>query len=187
MVSDRVLQIFKDAGAILEGHFLLTSGMHSPVYWEKFQVLQYPRYTQKLCGLIAGNFKNAGVQVVAGPTTGGVILAFETARQLGVRGIFAEKAESGRAFRRGFSISPGEKVLIVDDILTTGGSVKEVVDAVNKLGGDIVGLGVLVDRSSEKVDFGVPLFACLRSPTVAYPPERCPLCAEGKPLVRLGG
>ncbi len=186
-MSDRVLKIFKDAGAILEGHFLLTSGMHSPVYWEKFQVLQYPRYTQKLCRLIAGSFRNAGVQVVAGPTTGGVVLAFETARQLGVRAIFAEKVEGGRAFRRGFSISPGEKVLIVDDILTTGGSVREVVDAVKKLGGDIVGIGVLVDRSGDKVDFGVPLFACLRSPTVAYPADSCPLCAEGRPLVRLGG
>ena len=99
-MSDRVLQIFKDAGAILEGHFLLTSGMHSSIYWEKFQVLQYPRYTQKLCKLIADRFKDVGVQVVAGPTTGGVILAFETARQMGVRGIFAEKAEGGRAFRR---------------------------------------------------------------------------------------
>lgn len=186
-MSDRVLQIFKDAGAILEGHFLLTSGMHSQVYWEKFQVLQYPRHTQKLCKLIANRFRDAGVQVVAGPTTGGVILAFETARQLGVRGIFAEKADGGRAFRRGFNISSGEKVLIVDDILTTGGSVREVVDAVKRLGGNIVGIGVLVDRSSDNVDFGVPLFACLQSPTVAYPPEKCPLCAEGKPLVRLGG
>jgi len=186
-LSDRVLQIFKDAGAILEGHFALTSGMHSPVYWEKFQVLQYPRYTQKLCKLIVDRFRSVGIQVVAGPTTGGVILAFETARQIGVRGIFAEKAEGGRAFRRGFNISPGEKVLVVDDILTTGGSVNEVIDAVKKLGGDIVGIGVLVDRSSESVNFGVPLFACLRSPTVAYPPEKCPLCAEGRPLVRLGG
>ncbi|MCX8125896.1 MAG: orotate phosphoribosyltransferase [Dehalococcoidia bacterium] len=186
-MSDEILEIFRESGAILEGHFLLTSGMHSPVYWEKFKVLQYPHYTQRLCGLIAGNFKNAGVRVVAGPTTGGVILAFETARQLGVRGIFAEKTDGGRAFRRGFSISPGEKVLIVDDILTTGGSVREVIEAVKKLGGDIVGVGVLVDRSDVGIDFGIPLFACLRSPTVAYPPEKCPLCAEGRPLVRLGG
>jgi orotate phosphoribosyltransferase len=186
-MSEAILKMFKDAGAILEGHFLLTSGRHSPVYWEKFQVLQYPAFTSRLCGMFADSFRKSGVQVVAGPTTGGVVLAFETARQLGVRGIFAEKVEGGRGFRRGFSISPGEKVLIVDDILTTGGSILEVVNAVKTLKGDIVGIGVMVDRSTEKVDFGVPLFACLRSETVSYAPDNCPLCAAGKPLVRLGG
>jgi orotate phosphoribosyltransferase len=186
-MSDEIIQIFRDAGAILEGHFLLTSGLHSPVYWEKFQVLQYPQYTQKLCRLIAKRFKKDKVQVVAGPTTGGIILSFEVARQLGVKSIFAEKEGEARVFRRGFSIKPGERVLIVDDILTTGGSIVEIMDAVKKLNGNIVGIGVLVDRSEQTKDFGVPLFSCLRSKTVTYSSAECPLCASGVPLVRLGG
>jgi orotate phosphoribosyltransferase len=186
-MSDEITQIFRDAGAILEGHFLLTSGLHSPVYWEKFRVLQYPRYTEKLCRYIAEHFKKDKIQVVAGPTTGGIILAFEVARQLGVKSIFAEKDGEGRSFRRGFTINPGERVLIVDDVLTTGGSIVDVIEAVKKLKGDIIGVGVLVDRSEQTKDFGVPLFSCLRSQTVTYRPGDCPLCAAGVPLVRLGG
>ena len=186
-MSDEIIQIFRDAGAILEGHFLLTSGLHSPVYWEKFRVLQYPHYTEKLCRLIAEHFKKDNVQVVAGPTTGGIILAFEVAKQLGVKGIFAEKEGETRVFRRGFTINPGDRVLIVDDILTTGSSITEVMKAVKKLRGIIVGVGVLVDRNEQKREFGVPLFSCLQSATIAYPPAECPLCAAGVPLVRLGG
>lgn len=181
------MNIFKETGAVLEGHFLLTSGLHSPVYWEKFRVLQYPQYTEKLCRLIAKHFRKQNIQVVAGPTTGGIIIAFEVARQLGVRGIFAEKEGMERVFRRGFSVTPGEPVLVVDDILTTGSSVKEVMAAVTKLGGIVVGIGVLVDRTSEKIDLGVPLFSCLKTATVTYPPEQCPLCTAGVPLVRPGG
>lgn len=186
-MSDEITQIFKEAGAVLEGHFLLTSGLHSPVYWEKFHVLQYPHYTSKLCRLIAEHFKKDQAQVVAGPTTGGIILAFEVARQLGVKGIFAEKEGQARVFRRGFTINPGDRVLIVDDILTTGSSITEVMEAVKKLGGNIIGVGVLVDRAEQKKDFGIPLFSCLRAATVTYPPAECPLCATGIPLVRLGG
>jgi len=186
-MSDEITQIFRDAGAILEGHFLLTSGLHSPVYWEKFHILQYPNYTEKLCRLIAEHFKKDNVQVVAGPTTGGIILAFEVAKQLGVKGIFAEKEGETRVFRRGFTINPGDRVLIVDDILTTGSSITEVMEAVKKLGGIIVGIGVLVDREEQKRDFGVPLFSCLQSATTVYPPTECPLCAAGIPLVRPGG
>jgi len=186
-MSDEIIQIFRDAGAILEGHFLLTSGLHSPVYWEKFRVLQYPHYTEKLCRLIAEHFKKDNVQVVAGPTTGGIILAFEVAKQLGVKGIFAEKEGETRGFRRGFTVNPGDHVLIVDDILTTGSSITEVMKAVKKLGGIIVGVGVLVDRNEQKREFGVPLFSCLQSATIAYLPAECPLCAAGIPLVRLGG
>jgi orotate phosphoribosyltransferase len=186
-MSDEIIQIFRDAGAILEGHFLLTSGLHSPVYWEKFRILQYPHYTEKLCHLIAEHFKKDKVQVVAGPTTGGIILAFEVARQLGVKGIFAEKDGDVRVFRRGFTINPDERILIVDDILTTGSSIVEVMEAVKKLKGSIVGIGVLVDRSEQEKNFGVPLFSCLRSATVTYPADKCPLCAAGIPLVRLGG
>jgi orotate phosphoribosyltransferase len=186
-VTDSVEGMFERAGALLKGHFLLTSGLHSPVYWEKSRVLQYPEYTERLCRLIADRFRGESVAVVAGPTTPGIILAYETARQLGVRGIFAEKDEAGgRVFRRGFEIAAGEKVLVVDDIMTTGGSVREVIDAVGKLGGTVVGVGVLVDRSTQKTDFGVPFFACHRTEVVTYRPEACPLCAAGLPLVKPG-
>ena len=188
-MTENTEAIFEKAGAILKGHFLLTSGLHSPVYWEKFKVLQYPNYTEQLCRLIVDHFRKQEIQVVAGPTTGGIILASEVARQLGVRGIFAEKiGEKERAFKRGFSINPGERVLIVDDLLTTGGSIREVMAAVNKLGGIIIGIGVLVDRSEQKPDFGVPLFSCHRAvPPPTYSPENCPLCAAKIPLVKPGG
>jgi orotate phosphoribosyltransferase len=180
--------LFEKSGAVLKGHFLLTSGLHSPIYWEKFQVLQYPQYTQELCRQIAEHFRSMNVKVVAGPTTGGVILAFETGRQLGVRGIFAEKTEGSgeRSFRRGFNIAPGERVLLVDDILTTGSSIFQVIGAINKLKGNLVGIGVLVDRSDKPIDFGVPVFSCVRSATVTYKPEECPLCKSGIPLEKRG-
>ncbi len=182
-----VEEIFQKSGAILKGHFLLASGLHSPVYWEKFRVLQSPNYTEQLCRMIANHFRKQEIQVVAGPTTGGIILAFEMARQLGVRGIFAEKeGTTERAFRRGFSINPAERVLIVDDILTTGNSIHEVIAAVNKQGGIVVGIGVLVDRSEQRMDFGVPLFSCHRAVTLTYTPQDCPLCAAQIPLVKPG-
>jgi len=181
-------EAFQKSGALLKGHFLLASGLHSPIYWEKFLVLQYPHYTEQLCSMIATHFQKQEVQLVAGPTTGGIILAFEVAKQLGVRGIFAEKTSAEeRVFRRGFSISPGERVLIVDDILTTGGSIREIIAAVNGQGGTIIGIGVLVDRSAQKMEFGVPLFSCLRSITPTYSPTDCPLCAAKVPLVKPGG
>ena len=186
-MTDSVEKMFEKSGAVLKGHFLLSSGMHSPVYWEKFQVLQYPEYTELLCGMIADRFADEDIEVVAGPTTGGIIMAYETARQLGTRGIFAEKIDSGgREFRRGFKISPGERVLIVDDVFTRGGSIKDTVDAVNELGGKIVGIGVLIDRSTEEIDFGVPFYSCHRAEVVAYQPEECPLCAQNLPLVKRG-
>ncbi len=185
-MAGKTEDIFQKAGALLKGHFLLTSGLHSPAYWEKFRILQFPGYTEQLCRMIADHFRRENVQVVAGPTTGGIILAFEVARQLGVRGIFAEKEDEERSFRRGFSIDPGERVLIVDDILTTGSSIHEVIAAVNKLDGSIVGIGVLVDRSGQAPDFGFPLFSCHRAATVTYRPEECPLCAAGVPLVKPG-
>jgi orotate phosphoribosyltransferase len=187
-MTDNVVAMFEKSEALLKGHFLLASGLHSPVYWEKAKDIQYPEYVEKLCRMIADHYRKAGVQVEAGPTTPGIILSYETARQLGVRGIFAEKNESEgiREFRRGFEIKPGEKVLIVDDILTTGGSVREVIDAVKKLGGDIVGIAVMVDRSAQKLDFGFPLYSCHRAEEIAYPADKCPLCSKGIPLVRRG-
>jgi len=185
-VVDKTEDIFQKSGALLKGHFLLASGLHSPVYWEKFRVLQFPNYTEPLCRMIADHFRRQNVQVVAGPTTGGIILAFEVARQLGVRGIFAEKEAEERSFRRGFTVDPGERVLIVDDILTTGSSIREVIAAVKKLDGNIIGIGVLVDRSEQAPDFGFPLFSCHHSATVTYRPEECPLCAAKVPLIKPG-
>ena len=185
-LSDEVLEIFRTTGAIKEGHFLLASGLHSPVYWEKFRILQYPHLTEKLCRLIAQHFKGQKIDVVAGPITGGIILAFDTARQLGVRSIFAEKEGEVRVFRRDFEIARGEHVLIVDDILTTGSSLRETISAVDKLGGIIIGIGVLVDRSEENLDFNLPFFSCLRAPTTVYSPQECPLCAAHIRLVKPG-
>lgn len=184
---DSVEQMFEKSGAVLKGHFLLTSGLHSPVYWEKVRVIQFPEYTEKLCAMIADHYREAGATVVAGPTTPGIILAYETARQLGVRGIFAEKDEAGgRIFRRGFHIDPGEKVLVVDDVMTTGGSVREVIAAVKKLEGNVIGVGVLVLRYAQEPDFGVPFYSCHRTEVVTYLPDKCPLCAAGIPLVKPG-
>jgi len=183
-----VAEIFQKSGAVLKGHFLLTSGLHSPIYWEKFRVLQFPDYTEQLCRKISTHFQKQGIQVVAGPTTGGIILAFEVGRQLGVRSIFAEnEGTKQRVFRRGFSIDSGERVLIVDDILTTGSSIRQVMAAVTNQGGIVIAIGVLVDRAEQEIEFGVPLFSCYRSITPTYPPQDCPLCAAQIPLVKPGG
>jgi len=181
-------EIFEQSSTVLKGHFSLASGLHSPVYWEKFRVLQYPDLTEELCRLIANHFRKDKVQVVVGPTTGGVILAYETARQLGVRGIFVEKEPGSekRALRRDFKISPGERVLIVDDIITTGKSIQEVIDVVTPTGGKLVGIAVMVDRCEKPQDFGVPFFSCLRVHAEAYRPESCPLCKKCIPLTHRG-
>jgi orotate phosphoribosyltransferase len=187
-MPENVRTIFEKSGALLQGHFLLHSGLHSPEYWEKALVIQYPVYTEKLCQMIATHYRNNSVEVVAGPTTPGIILSYVTARHLGVRSIFAEQDEAagGRVFRRGFQIKPGEKVLIVDDVMTQGGSVSEVIAAVKKLQGEVVGVGVLVLRSAKEPDFGVPFYACLKTDVITYQPNDCPLCAKGIPLVRPG-
>jgi len=186
-MSNEVMEILKEAGAVMEGHFLLSSGLHSSIYWEKFKVLQHPHYTEKLCRIIVEHFKGKEVQVVVGPTTGGIILAFEVARQLGVRGIFAEKEDERRVLRRGFVIAAKERALIVDDILTTGSSIRRIIDIINKMGAIATGVGVLVDRSQGEIEFGIPLFSCIKTAAPVYLPKQCPLCAAGIPLVRPGG
>lgn len=185
--EDRARQILRDTGTLLEGHFLLTSGRHSGAYVEKFRILQHPAYTQELCSMLVRDARALGVQVVAGPTTGGIILAFEVARQLGVRSIFAEKQGEGRIFRRSLSLQTGERVLVVDDILTTGGSVQQVLDEVGRWGAEVAGVGVLVDRSDPIATFGAPLFSCLRLPIPSYEAGNCPLCRNELPLVKPGG
>ncbi len=181
-MSDDLVEMLRRAGAVLEGHFKLTSGRHSNTYFEKFQVLQYPEYTVRLCRLMADHFRDQKVELVAGPTTGGVILSFEVARQLGVRGIFAETVGDERRFLRGFRVGPGERVLVVDDVLTTGGSIRQVIDAVRRAGGEPIGVAVLVDRTGGKVDFGLPFFACVELVVPSYEASECPLCRDGVPL-----
>ena len=183
MSQDSVLQVFREAGAILEGHFRLASGRHSGTYLEKFQVLQHPQHTETLCRLIADHFRDAAPDLVAGPTTGGIILSYEVARQLGLRGIFAEREGEVRRFGRGFQVRPGERVLVVDDILTTGGSIRQVLDAVREADGQPIGVAVLVDRTGEQAAFDdLPFFACLQLEIASYDPGDCPLCREQVPL-----
>ncbi|MDP6100238.1 MAG: orotate phosphoribosyltransferase [Dehalococcoidia bacterium] len=188
---DRVERIFRQGGAVLEGHFLLTSGRHSPVYWEKMRVLQQPRLTTRLCRPITYHFRDQGVEVVVGPTLGGVPLAFEVARQLGVRSAYADREGEERTIRGGQLLAPGEKALIIDDILTTGGSLRHMVDAVEKVGARVVGIAVIVDRrlgvDTQFTLGGTPVFATHRSPAPSYPPEKCPLCKASVPLEKLGG
>ncbi len=158
LTSSEVEAALVESGALLEGHFLLTSGRHSARYVEKFRLLEQPRLTSRLCGELARRFADSDIECVVGPVTGGIILAFETARHLGCRAVYAERGDEGRGFvfRRGFQLKPGERVLVVEDIVTTGGSVLQVVETVRAAGGEVVGVGLLVDRSGGKVDYGVP-------------------------------
>jgi orotate phosphoribosyltransferase len=172
-------RLLRDAGAMLDGHFQLASGRHSAIYVEKFRLLEQPVQTEALCRMIAEWARPLDPQLVAGPTTGGIIMSYEVARLLGVRGIFAESANGHREFERGFTIAPGERVLVVDDVLTTGGSVRDVVDAVRAAGGKVLGVAVLIDRTGGTADFGVQFFACLTLDIDSYEPEQCPLCAKG--------
>lgn len=188
IASADVERVFRESGALREGHFILASGRHSSLYLEKFQVLQHPSDTEQLCAAIASRARSLDVDTVAGPTTGGIILAHEVARQLGVRAIYAERREGGpgREFRRGFAIAPGERVLVVDDIMTTGGSVQETVDAVRSAGGTVVGAAVLVDRSGGATSLDVPVHALWRLDIASYAPADCPLCAKGIPATHPG-
>lgn len=183
-----VERIFRDSGAFREGHFLLSSGKHSPMYLEKFWVLQWPKHTERLCAAIAEKARGLGVATVAGPTTGGIILAHEVARQLGLRAVYAEREDTGtaRALRRGFQLARGERVLVVDDIMTTGGSVQETIGAVRTAGGEVVAAAVLVDRSGGNAQLGVPLHALWALDIPTYPADSCPLCAKGVPLAKPG-
>jgi orotate phosphoribosyltransferase len=199
-IAARTEALFRRSGALIEGHFQLKSGRHSERYLEKFLVLQDPATTGELCGLWAARYRDidgaSTADVVAGPTTGGIILAFETARQLHVRGIFAEEVadpdgSTRREFRRGFRIEPGERVLLIDDILTTGGSLLAMLPAVEAAGGDIVGCHVLVDRSGGLATLTSPASGrvyplsalwTLDVPTFPAGAGTCPRCADGTPL-----
>ncbi|TME42723.1 MAG: orotate phosphoribosyltransferase [Chloroflexi bacterium] len=188
VTSADVERIFRDVGALREGHFLLSSGKHSSMYLEKFWVLQWPKKTELLCGGIVERIRDERIATVAGPTTGGIILAHEVARQLGVRAVYAEREERGsaRVFRRGFQIARDERVLVVDDIMTTGGSVQETIDAVRTSGGEVIAAAVIVDRSGGVAEIGVPLHALWSLDIPTYAAQECPLCDRGIALVKPG-
>jgi orotate phosphoribosyltransferase len=185
--KDQAIEIFTGAGALMEGHFRLTSGRHSNQYMQCAQVLQYPNYTEQLCQHLAEKFADDNVEVVIGPAMGGIIVSYEVGRQLKVPGIFCERQDGEMLLRRGFQIKPGQRVLVVEDVVTTGGSVDEVIKIVRDNGATVVGVGVLVDRSNGKVDFGVRMEAVLTMDIKSWDAEKCPLCQEGKiPVVKPG-
>ena len=187
MTEAEVKELLIKTGAIMDGHFLLTSGLHSPHYVEKFNVLQQPKYTQQLCEAMAEKFKDANIETVVGPMTGGILPAHETGKALGTRAIFTERVDGKMTFRRGFSLHEGERVLIVEDIVTTGGSIKEVIEVVKAHGGVPVAVSMLVDRSGGKANFGdVPCTALLHMDVETYQPEECPLCQQGIEMTKRG-
>jgi orotate phosphoribosyltransferase len=183
-----VESLFADAGALLDGHFLLKSGRHAGRYLEKFLVLQHPRHGVEICRRLAEALAPYRPTLVVGPTTGGVLLSFETARQLGgsVRAAFAEPTVGGRALRRGWTVSRDERVVIVDDILTTGASLLETVEAVRAAGVEPLAASVIVDRSVAPVELGLPLHALGRIEIPSWEADSCPFCADGVPLRKPG-
>ena len=182
MDQKEIEQLLKDTGVIMDGHFLLTSGLHSSRFMQCSQLLQFPERAQKICQMLAEPYQGDGVNVVIGPAMGGVILAYETARALNARAIYAEPVEGKMALRRGFKVSPGEKVLVVEDAVTTGGSVSKVLALLESIGVAAVGIAVMVDRSAGRVDFGLPAHSLLQVEIESFKPEQCPLCLEGIPL-----
>lgn len=186
MRKQEMLNIFQECEAILEGHFLLTSGRHSACYMQCALVLQDPKVAERVCGELIKDIPFLDIDVVIGPALGGVTLAYEMARQMGALALFAERKNGIMTLRRGFQIKPGMKVLVTEDVITTGGSVKEVIEVVKSLGGEVVGVACLVDRSVGTVDLGVPLYSLLEVDVVSYTPEECPLCKEGLALVKPG-
>lgn len=181
-----IKQLLVDTGAIMEGHFLLTSGLHSPLYVEKFQVLQHPKHTEQLCQALADRFRDENVELVVGPVTGGILLAHEVGKSLGTRAIFTERENGKMTLRRGFVIKPGERVLVVEDIVTTGGSIQEVIEVVREHGGQVIGVGMLVDRSGGKANFDIPAKSLLQLDVTTFKPEECPLCKQGIPMTKRG-
>lgn len=185
--TEHIMCMFKESGALLEGHFLLTSGNHSNQYFQCAKVLQYPDYAGRLCGIIANHFKDKNIDVVIAPAIGGIVVGKEVARQLGARSIFAERKDGAMQLRRGFEIKKEERILVCEDVVTTGGSVFEVIDIVSKNEGELAGVGVIVDRSGGRVKFPVnDQIACYTTDVVKYVPEECPMCKEGSKPVKPG-
>lgn len=186
LTSDEYLDLFRKSSALLEGHFLLTSGKHSAQYMQCAQVLQYPDRAAILAEGLAASFRDMGIQTVIGPAMGGILVAHEVAKALGVRALFTERENGIMRLRRGFTLSPGERVLVVEDVITTGGSVREVLAVVQEFEAIPMGVGVLVDRTGGTVDFGLPQSSIIQLNIQAFEAQECPLCAQGIPAIKPG-
>ncbi len=186
--TEEVMKKFEQAGAIQKGHFKLTSGVHSDTYIQCAQVMQYPGFMHNLCSELGRKFRGEDIDVIIGPAIGGIIISHVMAQVLGpwVRAIFTERENGKMTLRRSFEIKKDEKVLVVEDVITTGGSVREVIDIVKERGGQVVGVGVLIDRSGGRIDFGVKMKNLLTLDIKSYQPEKCPLCKKGIPVVKPG-
>lgn len=178
--------LLEASGAILRGHFVLTSGRHSDVYFEKFRVLERPEALSALCAEIANAFRESDIELVAGPTTGGIIIAFEVARQLGAPSLYVESENGVKTLRRGAQIQPGARTLVVDDVLTTGRSLFETIDVVRSAGGDVVGVGALIDRAETPIDFGAPTFTAYKVGARSFPPDAVPAELAAIPIQKPG-
>ena len=187
MEEREVLEIFENTDALLEGHFLLSSGLHSSQYFQCARVLQYPQYAEELAADIAAHFHVEDVDLIISPALGGLIIGHEVARSMKTRFVFTERSKETdeMVLRRGFDFEEGEKALIIEDVLTTGGSVREIIKLLQKEGIIVVGTGFIVDRSND-VNFGVPKYAVHQIPVVVYKPEECPMCKKGVPIDRPG-
>jgi orotate phosphoribosyltransferase len=186
MTKDEILQTFKGTGALLSGHFLLTSGLHSDQYFQCAKVLQHPAIAEALCKQLADLYVDANIEAVIAPAIGGIIVSHETARALGVPAYFAEREGGKMTLRRGFELNAGQRTLVVEDVTTTGGSVKEVIEAVTDYGATPVAAACLVDRSGGGLNLGIDLRALITMQVETYKPDECPLCKKGIPLVKPG-
>jgi orotate phosphoribosyltransferase len=188
-MSEDFLPTFKERAAVLEGHFLLSSGLHSPRYVQCARVLMEPALATRLCAGLAASLREvlpAPPSVVVAPALGGVLVAHEVARAFGVRGLFTERQDGGMVLRRGFALEPGERVVVVEDVITTGGSTRETMQVATAAGGHVVGAAAIVDRSGGRATFDVPFEALLNVDLPTYQPDACPLCAQGLPVVKPG-
>jgi orotate phosphoribosyltransferase len=186
MTTDEVLSAFRRSGALLEGHFRLSSGLHSPGYLQCALVLQHPHEAEALGAALGNIVRSLGAQTVLSPAMGGIVIGQEVGRALGVRAIFAERQDGALTLRRGFALDPGEKVIVVEDVVTTGGSTRETMDVARAAGAIVVGACAIVDRSGGKQGLDVPFHALLPMDVKTYQPEDCPLCKQGLPVVKPG-
>ena len=184
--NSEVLQVFRDCGGLLEGHFLLTSGRHSDKYMQCAKLFIQPEKAEALCAALALKLKDIKVDVVASPAIGGIIMGYIMAKHLNAKNVFAERENGKMALRRGFEISPKDRVLVVEDVVTTGGSVKEVIELVKECGATVAGVASIVDRSDGAVDFGAPYRALLSMEITSYEAADCPICKTGLPLIKPG-
>ncbi len=186
MTRDALLDLFRRSGALLEGHFRLTSGLHSAGYLQCALVLQHPQHAETLGRAIAARTRELRPSAVLSPALGGVVIGHEVARALGVRALFAERQDSALTLRRGFMIFETDRVLVVEDVLTTGGSTRETIEVAKAAGGHIVGAAAIVDRSGRTARSDVPFHALLEIDVPTYEPHACPLCAQGLPVEKPG-